>query len=81
MLTRRAALTLGICAFMLFISLRYSSYVSHKTGKDKDKKKEAKKPPSGDGGQDPPVPGNPTIGADEPLGGELLTVQGGVSVA
>ncbi|KAF2640813.1 hypothetical protein P280DRAFT_329015 [Massarina eburnea CBS 473.64] len=78
-LTRRAALTLGICAFMLFVSLRYSSYVSHQSDKEK-KRKEEKKPPS-DGGQGPPANGKPASSANEPLGSELLATEGGVSLA
>ncbi|KAF1961069.1 hypothetical protein CC80DRAFT_229584 [Byssothecium circinans] len=77
-LTRRAALTIGICAFMLFVSLRYSSYVTHKTAKEN--KKEEKKPPS-DEEQSPSATGKPVLGANEPIGGELLASEGGVSLA
>ncbi|KAF2688450.1 hypothetical protein K458DRAFT_440105 [Lentithecium fluviatile CBS 122367] len=78
-LTRRAAMTIGFSAFMLFVALRYTSYVSHQQQEQK-KKKEAKKPPP-DEGQAPPSTGKPALGADEPIGGELLTTEGGVSLA
>jgi hypothetical protein len=36
-LTRRAAITVGVSAFMLFVALRYSSYVQHQLQDEKRK--------------------------------------------
>ncbi|PVH99366.1 hypothetical protein DM02DRAFT_656421 [Periconia macrospinosa] len=87
-LTRRAAMTIGICAFMLFVALRYSSYVTHQlieVKKEEEKRKSL--PPTDEGGPGfgggggPPATGKPALGEDEPIGGELLTTEGGVSLA
>jgi len=87
-LTRRAAMTIGICAFMLFVSLRYSSYVTHQLNEvKKEEEKKRMLPPSDEGGPGfgsgggPPATGKPALGEDEPMGGELLTTEGGVSLA
>ncbi|KAF2250709.1 hypothetical protein BU26DRAFT_562674 [Trematosphaeria pertusa] len=77
-LTRRAAITVGVTAFMLFVALRYSSYVSHQ---QKEQEKAYKKKPPPDEEQNPPSTGKPALGKDEPIGGELLTTEGGVSLA
>ncbi|KAL5420302.1 hypothetical protein PMIN03_000128 [Paraphaeosphaeria minitans] len=75
-LTRRAATAIGISAFLLFTCLRFMSYSSHLTQEQK-KKDEAPPEPS----DNSPATGKPTLGRDEPLGGELLTTEGGVSLA
>jgi hypothetical protein len=76
-LTRRAAMTIGVSAFLLFVGLRYTSYVTHQ--QHEQKKREAKRLPPAEG--QPPSTGKPALGADEPIGGELLTTEGGVSLA
>jgi hypothetical protein len=43
-LTRRAAITVGVSAFMLFVALRYTSYVQHQRLEEKERRKLA--PPS-----------------------------------
>ncbi|KAF2878527.1 hypothetical protein BDV95DRAFT_479233 [Massariosphaeria phaeospora] len=80
-LTRRAAITIGISAFMLFLSLRYSSYLSHlQAEEDKKKAQQRRRPPpdqdlnnSGGGGPNPMANG-------EASRGELLSATGGVSL-
>ncbi|KAL1601591.1 hypothetical protein SLS60_006506 [Paraconiothyrium brasiliense] len=75
-LTRRAATAIGISAFLLFTCLRFMSYSSHQT--QEQKKKEDAPPETSDNS---PATGKPMLGKDEPLGGELLTTEGGVSLA
>lgn len=77
-LTRRAATAIGISAFILFTLLRYMSYANHQSQEQK-KKEERDVPP--DAQENSPATGKPLLGKDEPLGGELLTTQGGVSLA
>lgn len=81
-------MTIGICAFMLFVALRYSSYVTHQLNEvKKEEEKKRMLPPSDEGGPGfgngggPPATGKPALGEDEPMGGELLTTEGGVSLA
>ncbi|KAJ4347943.1 uncharacterized protein N0V89_009315 [Didymosphaeria variabile] len=74
-LTRRAATAIGISAFLLFTCLRFMSYSSHQP---EQKKKEDTPPETSDNS---PATGKPTLGRDEPMGGELLTTEGGVSLA
>lgn len=77
-LTRRAAIALGISAFILFTMLRYMSYAQ--THSQEQKKKDGKdNPPAAP--DNSPSTGKPALGRDEPLGGELLTTEGGVSLA
>jgi hypothetical protein len=71
-------MTIGVSAFLLFVGLRYTSYVSHQ--QQEQKKREERRPPP-DEGQHPPSTGKPNLGTDEPIGGELLTTEGGVSLA
>lgn len=93
-LTRRAAITIGVSAFFLFLALKYSSHVAHQNAMEEKKRKEQKKkdnPPddkdnrNGNGNGN----GNGTSasttallasGSDQPLGGELLATEGGVSL-
>jgi hypothetical protein len=78
-LTRRAAITLGISAIMLFFALRYSASVMHVQQEEK-KKAEKKAPPTDEGGG--PRPNNPgPVSSDEAIGGELLVTEGGVSLS
>ena len=77
-LTRRAATAIGISAFILFTLLRYMSYANHHSQEQK-KKEERDAPP--DTQDNSPSTGKPALGRDEPLGGELLTTEGGVSLA
>jgi len=63
---------------MLFASLRYSSYVAHR---EKEQKKKDEQNNSPDGGDHTPSMGKPLLGKDNPLGGELLTTEGGVPLA
>ncbi|KAF2119189.1 hypothetical protein BDV96DRAFT_463662, partial [Lophiotrema nucula] len=76
-LTRRAAITVGITAFMLFAALRYTSYVAHKEQEEKKKANE-RRPPRGDGfdGPNPNNPGSGGPGKQDALGGELLATEG-----
>ncbi|KAF2734878.1 hypothetical protein EJ04DRAFT_436213 [Polyplosphaeria fusca] len=76
-LTRRAAIALGIMAIMLFGALRYSASLMHV---QQEEKKADKKPPSDEEGgtrQNNPSP----ISAEEAIGGELLVTEGGVSLS
>ncbi|USP80516.1 hypothetical protein yc1106_07790 [Curvularia clavata] len=82
-LTRRAAITVGVSAFMLFVALRYTSYVQHQKQEEKNrKKKKSSSPPSvGSGSEEAGEPGRPMTDlasptAHEALGGELLATQG-----
>jgi hypothetical protein len=73
-LTRRAAITVGVSAFILFLTLRYSSYVAHNNQEEKKRARERKPPPSDN--QNNPPPTNPPVGGQEALGGELLAASG-----
>lgn len=77
-LTRRAAIAIGISAFIIFTYLRFSSYASHHS--QEQKKKEDKEDPPNTPDNSPST-GKPALGRDEPMGGELLTTEGGVSLA
>lgn len=103
-LTRRAAITIGVSAFFLFLALKYSSHVAHQNQLEDKKRKEQKKrdnPPdekddrngkgngSGNGigngnGNGNGVSASTTVllasSGDQPLGGELLATEGGVSL-
>ncbi|KAF2471252.1 uncharacterized protein BDR25DRAFT_285703 [Lindgomyces ingoldianus] len=72
-LTRRAAIAIGVSALMLFAVLRYSSYVTHAQSEERKKARETKPSPD----QRMLNPGNPN---SEPLGGELLASEGGASL-
>ncbi|KAF2742932.1 hypothetical protein M011DRAFT_432137 [Sporormia fimetaria CBS 119925] len=84
-LTRRAAITIGISAFFLFVALRYSSYVAHSNAEGKKSKGKPKPPSDEEQNDPPPLSDNPpssnlAVNGQEPLGGELLTTTGGVSL-
>lgn len=64
---------------MLFISLRYSSYVNHAQSEER-KKAEKKKPPPEDEQSPSSVDGNANALGKEVIGGELLATEGGVSL-
>jgi cytochrome c-type biogenesis protein CcmH/NrfG len=79
-LTRRAAITVGVSAFMLFVALRYTSYVQHLQQEER-----RRQPPR----REPPTPHAPeeynaatqthfdsVVGRQEALGGELLAGEG-----
>jgi hypothetical protein len=51
-LTRRAAITVGVSAFMLFVALRYSSYVQHQLQDEKRKNPPHRPSPLEDLGDD-----------------------------
>ncbi|KAL6707038.1 hypothetical protein ACN47E_004790 [Coniothyrium glycines] len=77
-LTRRAAITVGFSAFMLFVALKYTSYVQHQT------QERRKKPPppsplellADQGSPRANVDPNSPRGQQEALGGELLATEG-----
>jgi hypothetical protein len=75
-LTRRAAITIGASAFMLFLMLRYSSYVAHNNAEEKKKAKEKTPPPPPPEGENKPPPVNPQGDTQDALGGELLAASG-----
>jgi hypothetical protein len=77
-LTRRAAITVGVSAFMLFVALRYTSYVQHQQHEER-----RRQPPR----HDPPPPEHtsagtqtsyiePMQGRQDALGGEILAGEG-----
>ncbi|XP_014558142.1 hypothetical protein COCVIDRAFT_95288 [Bipolaris victoriae FI3] len=74
-LTRRAAITVGVSAFMLFVALRYTSYVQHQKQEEKKRKQSAPPPhrpsPMEELGSEPVSPT-----ARDALGGELLATEG-----
>ncbi|KAF2274234.1 uncharacterized protein EI97DRAFT_131757 [Westerdykella ornata] len=78
-LTRRAAITIGVSAFMLFLALRYSTYVHHNQQEEK-KKAQKRQPPeqAQDNTAASPPPAPPS--GQEASGGELLASTGGVSL-
>lgn len=81
-LTRRAAITVGISAFMLFVALRYSSYVQHQQHQQQEqRRKKAPPPPSpleelAEPQRGPLGDPNSAMGKQEALGGELLATEG-----
>jgi hypothetical protein len=77
-LTRRAAIAVGISAFMLFALLRYSSYVAHAKA-EAEKKSNGNGSSGGDGSN--PTPRNSNSSDKEAaLTGEILASEGGVSI-
>ena len=83
-LTRRAAMTVAAAAFMLFCSLRYSSYLQHAAQLDEKKRGHEYRPPPDQDQNNSNPPGNPSGGAlldGEALGRDLLASKGGVSLA
>ncbi|KAH7371994.1 hypothetical protein BKA66DRAFT_572557 [Pyrenochaeta sp. MPI-SDFR-AT-0127] len=75
-LTRRAAIAVGISAFMLFVALKYMSYIQHHQQEEKKKAPPHRPSPMEEFG-DTPSPSHPVgIGQQEALGGELLATEG-----
>ncbi|PSN70652.1 hypothetical protein BS50DRAFT_597922 [Corynespora cassiicola Philippines] len=81
-LTQRAAIAVSLSAFMLFISLRYSSHVSHQQSeKKKAEEKKTPPPPSEEDDGSPKAPKMMTTNMhNDALGGEILASEGGVSL-
>lgn len=77
-LTRRAAISVAVSAFMLFVALRYSSYVAHQQSEEKKRAQERRPPPDEDQNGSRSSTSN-SIG-NEAVGGELLNTEGGVSL-
>jgi hypothetical protein len=79
-LTRRAAITVGVSAFMLFVALRYTSYVQHIQQEERRRQPPRNQPPP----PGPPVQEERSAGFDavslagrqETLGSELLAGEG-----
>lgn len=80
MLTRRAAITVGVSAFMLFVALRYTSYIQHQQQEERKKAPPHRPSPMEDLGDSPPRGGpidpNSPTGQREALDGELLATAG-----
>ncbi|KAL5115819.1 hypothetical protein ACEQ8H_006314 [Pleosporales sp. CAS-2024a] len=80
-LTRRAAITVGVSAFMLFVALRYTSYVQHQQQEERRRHPPKQDPrPAEQESQMPQahyVHGHGLHGRQEALGGELLAGEGG----
>ncbi|KAF2855181.1 hypothetical protein T440DRAFT_486168 [Plenodomus tracheiphilus IPT5] len=78
-LTRRAAITVGVSAFMLFVALRYTSYVQHQ--QQEQRRNKPPPPPSpmevfAEPTRQPLVDPQSPTGQQEALGGELLATEG-----
>lgn len=79
-LTRRAAITVGVSAFMLFVALRYTSYIQHQQQEERRRKPSPPSPLEDLGDPSPQV--QPRVqhrvehGGQEALGGELLATEG-----
>lgn len=83
MLTRRAAITVGVSAFMLFVALRYTSYVQHQQQEERKKAPPHRGSPMEDLSDNSPRPqaspmdpNSPTGGQQGALDGELLATAG-----
>ncbi|KAF1844914.1 uncharacterized protein K460DRAFT_310878 [Cucurbitaria berberidis CBS 394.84] len=78
-LTRRAAITVGVSAFMLFVALRYTSYIQHQQLEERKKAPPHRPSPMedfNDSAPRPPTDPNSPTGQQEALGGELLATEG-----
>ncbi|KAH7411565.1 hypothetical protein DE146DRAFT_241660 [Phaeosphaeria sp. MPI-PUGE-AT-0046c] len=80
-LTRRAAITVGFSAFMLFVALRYTSYIQHQQQEERRRQPPRREPPTNEEQlqQSAVVPMiDPAIVAErrEALGGEILAGEG-----
>ena len=79
-LTRRAAITLGISAFLLFVGLRYMSYIQHHLQEEKKQKPPSQPPhrpsPLEDLADSPSSSASSPLGHQQPIGGELLATEG-----
>lgn len=82
MLTRRAAITVGVSAFMLFVALRYTSYVQHQLQEEKRRNPPPHRPsPLEDLADHTSTVSRPVVDIASPtqqdaLGGELLATEG-----
>jgi hypothetical protein len=77
-------MTVAAAAFMLFCSLRYSSYLQHAQQLDEKKRGHEYRPPPDQDQNNSNPPASPPGGAhmdEEALGGDLLASKGGVSLA
>ncbi|KAF1946544.1 hypothetical protein EJ02DRAFT_462556 [Clathrospora elynae] len=82
-LTRRAAITVGVSAFMLFVALRYTSYVQHQL--QEEKRNNPRRHPSPLEDLSDPAPPRPQMDSHSPTGqqealGEELMASAGVSL-
>lgn len=72
-------MTVGISAFMLFVALRYMSYVQHQQQEEARRRPSKRDPPQDDmqsaSTQTPYDPGS-LAGRQEVMGGELLAGEG-----
>jgi hypothetical protein len=81
-LTRRAAITVGVSAFMLFVALRYTSYVQHQLQEEKRRNPPPHRPsPLEDLADNTTTASRPVVDIASPnqqdaLGGELLATEG-----
>ncbi|KAI2484883.1 DUF1640 multi-domain protein [Pyrenophora tritici-repentis] len=80
-LTRRAAITVGVSAFMLFVALRYTSYVQHQLQEEKRKQPPHRPSPLEDMADSISTASRPVLDPASPttqdaLGGELLATEG-----
>ncbi|CAN9338356.1 unnamed protein product [Alternaria alternata] len=81
-LTRRAAITVGVSAFMLFVALRYTSYVQHQLQEEKRRNPPPHRPsPLEDLADHTSTASRPVVDIASPtqqdaLGGELLATEG-----
>lgn len=81
-LTRRAAITLGISAFLLFAGLRYASYVQHQAQDEKRKPPPHRPSPMEELADASPLVQSPGQGLgigqghQDVLGGEVLATEG-----
>ena len=82
MLTRRAAITVGVSAFMLFVALRYTSYVQHQLQEEKRNRPPPHRPSPLENLADSTTSASrPVVDVASPtqgdaLGGELLATEG-----
>ncbi|CAE7196563.1 hypothetical protein PTT_18942 [Pyrenophora teres f. teres 0-1] len=80
-LTRRAAITVGVSAFMLFVALRYTSYVQHQMQEEKRKYPPHRPSPLEDMADNTSTATRPVLDPASPttqdaLGGEILATEG-----
>ncbi|KAF2826545.1 hypothetical protein CC86DRAFT_293271 [Ophiobolus disseminans] len=76
-LTRRAAITVGVSAFMLFVALRYTSYIQHQQHEERRKPPRSMPPPEEEyAAAQPSLDPGSSARRQEALGGELLAGEG-----
>jgi hypothetical protein len=71
-LTRRAAITVGVSAFMLFVALRYSSYIAHQQQEKRNKPPPHRPSPLESLAESTPATARPVADSQSPTGGEAL---------